>query len=499
MEMETKKSRVFVFGGVRGIGNWFARKVLSKHLDRYEVHICDVAPPKTMEPRSDFYWRTIEYKDGFIDDFPEDISDDDVVILSVPVSKLDGLLSCLRRHIRGRAQIVNFCSVQNETNSLIKRELPEDCVIYGLHLLFGPGVSHPAGNNAVVTDLPSHLRNEHVSEFLEYASSSGLNLEYSSSEKHDEMMQVLQVGVHFTFFGFAKYLADQEIDFSDLLKYRTLPAGFFLSFMARALSQPKLTYANIQLQEGAEESRNQIVAGLTSLNADIKSEATPASLESALRSISEVFKQEDLQEGVAATHAAVQAYEWASRQIHDAVDKSRLIGITLPVKDRDEVEVRIGFIQSEERGTIVFDDRLRRVDDSVEGYSYALLRNDASIAFFKKHHGLAFSKKTYPLSKKRFRFLAENYLTQWIHDNVVRARMSFPVQFVRFDAELVERVEQLIPLSVPYVESLKFDNLFIKPNREVTAVCFVTFEASVSTEQAKEDIMKRIDGLVRIT
>ena len=262
-------------------------------------------------------------------------------------------------------------------------------------------------------------------------------------------MQVLQVGVHFTFFGFAKYLADQEIDFSELLKYRTLPAGFFLSFMARALSQPKLTYANIQLQEDADRTRDEIVQGLSSLNEMVRSHAVPIELEKELRTISEVFKPEDLQEGVAATHAAVQAYELASRQIHDSVGERRLVGITLPVRDKDEVEVRIGFIETEERGSITVDDRLRLVDEPIDGYGCALLRNDASIEYFKKKHGLSFSKKVYALSKKRFRFLAEDYLSQWIQDNAVRARMSFPVRVLRFDAELVKRLEQLVPLSVP--------------------------------------------------
>jgi len=74
-------------------------------------------------------------------------------------------------------------------------------------------------------------------------------------------------------------------------------------------------------------------------------------------------------------------------------------------------------------------------------------------------------------------------LNQWIFDNVVRAQLSFPVKFVRFDAELVERVEQLVPLSVPYVERLEFGDLFIRENRQVTAVCYVTYEASLGSEQ----------------
>ena len=118
--MSQSNPRVFIFGGARGIGYWFARKVLAKHLDRLEVHICDVAMPKTMAPNSDFYWRSIEYIDGFIDDFPEDISDADIIIVSVPVSKLEGLLERPKRHIRGQPQVVNFCSVQHNTNKLIK-------------------------------------------------------------------------------------------------------------------------------------------------------------------------------------------------------------------------------------------------------------------------------------------------------------------------------------------------------------------------------------------
>ncbi|MEP5630371.1 MAG: hypothetical protein ABJP79_00665 [Tateyamaria sp.] len=494
--MDESKYRVFLFGGARGIGNWFARKILAKHLDEYEVHICDVAMPKTMAPRSDFYWRTISYKEGFIEGFPEDLSDKDIIILSVPISTLPELLEHLSKHISGRPQVVNFCSVQHDTNSEIKEALSDKCVAYGLHLLFGPGVSHPAGNGGVVTDLASHMRTEHVSRFLEVVASSGLYLEYSSSEKHDDMMQILQVGVHFTFFGFAKYLADHKVDFSELLKYRTLPAGFFLSFMARALSQPKLTYANIQLQDGADEARSRISRSLIDLASEIEQSPSPANAEQTLKQISDYFKREDLQEGVAATFAAVQAHELASRQIHDSVGEQELVGISLPVKDRDEVEVRVGYIQKEERGVVIFDDRLRSISDASEGYSFALLSNEASIEYAKRNFGLAFTQRPYPLSKKRFRFLNSEYLKQWIDDNVVRARLSFPVRFVRFDVDLVGRIEQLVPLMLPYVEHLNFGKLYIQDDRQVSAVCFASFEASVSPEKAKEEILGRVVGLI---
>lgn len=492
---KSNKPRIFVVGGARGIGFWFARNVLAQHLDRYDVHICDVETPKTVAPNSDFFWFRVEYKDGFIDELPEDIGDSDIIILSVPVSRLDELLGYLSCHISGGPQIVNFSSVQKVTNDQIKLALPGKCRIYGLHLLFGPGVSHPAGNSAVVTDLESHMRDDHVADFLGLTSSSGLFLEYSSAEKHDEMMQILQVGVHFTFFGFAQYLADRGIDFSELLKYRTLPAGFFLSFMARALSQPKLTYANIQLQDGGSDARKGIIDAMSKLDQAVSLSVAPKEVEAHLRGVSDAFKPDDLLEGVAATQAAIKAYELASRQIHDAVETEKIVGISVASQTKSGSDIRIGFVASEQRGAIEFDDRLRLLAEEIDGYSYALLRNEASITYFASK-GLNFSEKIYPLSKKRFRFLPEDYVSQWIRDNVARATMSFPVSFIRFDPEAVSRLEQVVPLASRHLETVTFGKLFIRDDRVVTAVCFVEFESAISSEQARVEVLIHTKGVL---
>ena len=77
--------------------------------------------------------------------------------------------------------------------------------------------------------------------------------------------------------------------------------------------------------------------------------------------------------------------------------------------------------------------------------------------------------------------------------------MSFPVKLTRFDADMMQRIEQLIPLTLPFVESLEFGSLFIQEDRQVTAVCFVLFEASVTSESATEEIMQRLNGLVELS
>jgi prephenate dehydrogenase len=494
----TKKPRIFLFGGAKGIGYWFAIKVLLKNIDRYEVHLCDVETPVVIAPNSPFFWFRVTYSDGFISNLPEDISGRDIIILSVPVSKLEELLKHLRKHISGGPQIINFASVQNATNTAIRSHSSSECAVYGLHLLFGPGVSHPAGNNAVVTDLGDHADRREVKDFLKLLSDSGLYLEYSSAQKHDEMMQVLQVGVHFTFFAFAKYLSDQSIDFSELLKYRTLPAGFFLSFMARALSQPKLTYANIQLQDGADVARHNILSSFETLGSTLAGSRDPKTTEEVLRSISDSFRLEDLQEGVAATQAAVQAYELASRRIHDSVLTHELVGLSLATPDSDQPDIRIGYVTSEERGAINFENRLVQLNAPIHGFTFALFRNDASVENFREQ-GLNFKPTQVKLSKKRFRFLTQEYTLQWIRDNVARVRVSFPVKFHRFDPEILSRLKELLPLTIPSIDSVDFGKLFVgEEDLKVRAVCFVLFDGTVRTADVRSSILSAISSVATL-
>lgn len=491
--LQLRKPRIFLFGGAKGIGNWFATRILLAKVELFDIYLCDVATPRTIPPGSPFYWQIVDYKDGTLADFEQRIESQDIIILSVPISALHKLVDHLKKHISGSPQVVNFSSVQGTTNSLIASELPSSCAVYGLHMLFGPGVSHPAGNNAVITDLGKNENRDDVKEFLKIVSDSGMFLEYTSSQKHDDMMQILQVGIHFTFFGFANYIMKSQIDFSELLKYRTLPAGFFLSFMARALSQPKLTYANIQLQAGADEARTSIISALEELHSGMKSTLNPEKIEETLRNIANYFKPDDLQEGVAATQVAVQATELASRQLHDAVKEQRLVGLST-INDRTEhLEIRIGYILSEKRGYIEFDNRLKEISP-IDGYNFVLFRTNASVEHFKKH-GLQFRKDIVKLSKKKVSFLTPEYIEQWIRDNVARARTSFPITFFRFEPEVVKRLQELIPLKLPSIEQIQFDKFYFDDDMNVNAVCYVVFDATVSALEIKTKVLTAISSV----
>ena len=62
----------------------------------------------------------------------------DIVILAVPISHLQGLLSAIRPHLPPETLVVDVCSVKEQPVRWMQELLPETVDILGTHPMFGP-------------------------------------------------------------------------------------------------------------------------------------------------------------------------------------------------------------------------------------------------------------------------------------------------------------------------------------------------------------------------
>lgn len=351
--IQGKLIRVFIIGGARGIGHWFAQNVTTKHPDLYETFLCDVS--FDVDKRIDLANEILLGK-SLPDKLSNLVTASSIVIFSVPIDKLGESLNEIVPLLPRSCLIINFCSVQATTNELINKMVSGHRKAIGIHFLFGPGTQALAGKNVVVTDVEEPIHSNRLKQLLRLMKSEGAFIEYSSADLHDRMMNLMQTLVHFVYLAFAKYLSVSSIRPKDLLKFQTLPSAYFFSFVARVLLQGKLTYANIQNQPGAQDVREAFLDAALNLSQEISEEQDSAVLASRFEKLSENFDQADLKRLFATTEGSILSFDDDALVFQNLMQSNELVLVKEKAGEPDE-RTLVGFVAENRKDTFV----LRRV------------------------------------------------------------------------------------------------------------------------------------------
>lgn len=119
----------------------------------------------------------------------------DVVVLAVPVQKIETVLRQIAPMIKTGALVIDVASIKIGPANLMKNLLPEHVDIVGLHPLFGPqsGKNGIENLNIVVCNVRG-LRGESVERFL--ANQLKLNVMRATPEEHDRELAYVQGLTH---------------------------------------------------------------------------------------------------------------------------------------------------------------------------------------------------------------------------------------------------------------------------------------------------------------
>lgn len=318
------RSKIIVIGAARGIGHWFVERFLSEFTTAFDVFACDVNFDDSLAISEKV--QIVDVSNGF-DDLGDLVNSRDVVVFAVPIDVLHECTSAAAEFLDSRITVINFCSAQHETNQIIKKNLSDKCEVVGLHLMFGPGATSVLGQNFILTDASFPLKNRELKWLVGTLTSNGAFIEYSTSDLHDRMMNVMQALVHFTYISFGRFLKDNDIGLRDILKFQTLPSAYFFSFVTRVLLQDKRTYANIQMKNGAKEARQEFLASARAFADDIDQSEGVNDLVSSLDSLSEHFSKDDLESVYNMTETSIVAFDGDARQIQDLISSSSLVAV----------------------------------------------------------------------------------------------------------------------------------------------------------------------------
>lgn len=124
-----------------------------------------------------------------------DVSSCDIVVLCVPVNKLEGVVDQVAPLIKKGQMVVDLCSVKCIPTEILKAKLPQDVETISLHPLFGPqsGKFGIHGLNIAICNINSS-RLDCIKEFL--SKTLGLNVHETTPELHDREMAYVQGLTH---------------------------------------------------------------------------------------------------------------------------------------------------------------------------------------------------------------------------------------------------------------------------------------------------------------
>lgn len=170
--------------GIIGVGAFGA--FMARHLAPYfDLTLCDSSPRV----------KTIAKKIGAgVGDISR-AAECDVVVIAVPVQKMESVVRAIAPKLRRGALVLDVGSVKIKPTKLMQKLLPQHVDIIGTHPLFGPqtGKDGIQGLNIVVSDVRGK-RSACVGKFLK--AKLKLNVHRATPEEHDKELAYVQGLTH---------------------------------------------------------------------------------------------------------------------------------------------------------------------------------------------------------------------------------------------------------------------------------------------------------------
>jgi len=121
----------------------------------------------------------------------------DIIILSMPISSLEGVLMDIRDYVREDSIIMDVCSVKEIPCNLMKKYLPSSVHILGTHPLFGPDSARTTLKNRKIVLCPVRITEEKLDCVKSFLERKELKIIEMTPEDHDEQISYSLVLTHF--------------------------------------------------------------------------------------------------------------------------------------------------------------------------------------------------------------------------------------------------------------------------------------------------------------
>lgn len=171
--------------GILGFGRF--GKLMARNLAAdFELRVCD---PAAIEPDV----RSAGAR-------PVDLAaaaQSDVVVLAVPISRMQAALAQIKPHLRTGSLVVDVCSVKDHPIRWMQDLLPEDIDILGTHPMFGPDSAADTLQGRKIVLCRVRVEAERYEKIRGYLASKGLTVIETTAAEHDRQIAVSLALTHF--------------------------------------------------------------------------------------------------------------------------------------------------------------------------------------------------------------------------------------------------------------------------------------------------------------
>ncbi len=156
----------------------------------------------------------------------------DVVMVSVPIEVTLGVIAAVAPHLRHDQLLCDLTSLKAGPVAAMSRSAAP---AIGLHPMFGPGVASLAGQTIVVT--PATATETQYAPLIEVLRRAGARLTFSTPERHDRVMAVVQGLTHSLTLVMAETMRRLDCDLVEVLSFTSPVYRIELGLVGRLLAQ----------------------------------------------------------------------------------------------------------------------------------------------------------------------------------------------------------------------------------------------------------------------
>lgn len=212
-------SPVTIIGGQGAMGQLFARQLTRSG---YEVQILDKHNQRESEQL---------------------LAQSKCVIVSVPINAFEDVVSALPT-LPADCLLLDITSIKAEPLRVMKSY--HSGPVLGLHPMFGPDIPHWVKQTVVACE--DELSGEALA-FIKQLEVWGCRISYMAANKHDELMQIVQVMRHLTTFVYGQFLAQQSFTLAEIEACSSPIYHLELMMVGRLFAQSPELYSDIMLAQ----------------------------------------------------------------------------------------------------------------------------------------------------------------------------------------------------------------------------------------------------------
>lgn len=257
---------VTIIGGAGAMGGWFAKFFKQNGAD---VRIVDRSA-KTPEIASslgvDFMHVDI-LSQHCPSDITEDITDTDVLIISVPIDITCNVIEAVGKRMKDGTLLMDLTSVKREPVRKMLECTKDNVEILSIHPMFGPTAKSIRNQTVIFIEI-SGRRGKLCDEIENIFERKGARIVFMSADEHDRTMAVIQGLSHFVLLSYGITLQNLNFNVEHAREMSPL-YEIFTDFVGRILHQDPELYANIQMNLDMKEIHEKFIAAAKMLSSSV--------------------------------------------------------------------------------------------------------------------------------------------------------------------------------------------------------------------------------------